>query len=305
MPEMTVWPVSSSVRTRKVGSSSESEKSALPSLSWSALVFGSTATWMTGSGKIERLEHDRLVRVTERVTGGRALQTDDGDDVAGVDDVVVLAVVGVHLQDAADPLALVLRRVEERRALLEGAGVDADVGQLADEGVGLDLEGERRERLVVVRLADRARSSPRSRVAGRRRDVERARQVVDDGVEQRLDALVLERRAAEHRHDVVGDRAVAKRASEGRPAVISSSPTYFSRMSSSKCESTSIELVVRLFGGLRAGRPGSRSTSQLVAVVLVVPDRAPSSRRGRRRRRSPTRRRSAAARRPARRRGGP
>ena len=50
MPEMTVWPVSSSVRTRNVGSSSDSDLSALPSLSWSLLVFGSMATWITGSG---------------------------------------------------------------------------------------------------------------------------------------------------------------------------------------------------------------------------------------------------------------
>ena len=115
MPEMTVWPVSSSVRTRNVGSSSERANSALPSLSWSALVFGSTATWMTGSGNVERLEHDRVRRVAERVAGGRRLEADDGDDVAGIDDVLVLAVVGVHLQDAADALAwslVELRTVE-------------------------------------------------------------------------------------------------------------------------------------------------------------------------------------------------
>ncbi len=52
MPEITVWPVSSSVRTRKVGSSSDSAKSARPSLSWSDFVFGSTATWTTGSGNV-------------------------------------------------------------------------------------------------------------------------------------------------------------------------------------------------------------------------------------------------------------
>ena len=50
MPEMTVWPVSSSVRTWKVGSSSDRAKRALHILSWSTLVLGSTATWMTGSG---------------------------------------------------------------------------------------------------------------------------------------------------------------------------------------------------------------------------------------------------------------
>ena len=52
MPAMIVWPVSSSRWTWKVGSSSASRWIAVPSFSWSALVFGSTATWMTGSGKV-------------------------------------------------------------------------------------------------------------------------------------------------------------------------------------------------------------------------------------------------------------
>ena len=50
MPEIRVWAVSSSVRTRKVGSSSESRWSPVDSLSWSAFVFGSIATEITGSG---------------------------------------------------------------------------------------------------------------------------------------------------------------------------------------------------------------------------------------------------------------
>ncbi len=52
MPSMTVWPVSSFVRTRKVGSSSASRPSAAPILSWSARVFGSIETEMTGSGNV-------------------------------------------------------------------------------------------------------------------------------------------------------------------------------------------------------------------------------------------------------------
>ena len=46
------------------------------------------------------------------------------------------------------------------------------------------------------------------------RQVEGRRQVVDDRVEQGLHALVLERRAGEHRHDVVVDRGVAERLAE-------------------------------------------------------------------------------------------
>ncbi len=50
MPAMIVWAVSGSVCTRKVGSSCASFCSAPPSFSWSAFVFGSMATAITGSG---------------------------------------------------------------------------------------------------------------------------------------------------------------------------------------------------------------------------------------------------------------
>ena len=51
MPEMTVWPVSGSDFTRKVGSSAISLARPWPSFSWSALVLGSMASEMTGCGK--------------------------------------------------------------------------------------------------------------------------------------------------------------------------------------------------------------------------------------------------------------
>ena len=50
MPAISVWPVSESVCTRKVGSSWRSLASPWLSFSWSALVFGSIARRMTGSG---------------------------------------------------------------------------------------------------------------------------------------------------------------------------------------------------------------------------------------------------------------
>ena len=52
MPAMIVWPVSSSALTVNVGSSSESRWIAVPSFSWSPLVFGSMATSITGAGKV-------------------------------------------------------------------------------------------------------------------------------------------------------------------------------------------------------------------------------------------------------------
>ena len=54
MPEMMVWPDSSSVCTRNDGSSCARRFSAMPIFSWSALVFGSTAWEITGSGNSMR-----------------------------------------------------------------------------------------------------------------------------------------------------------------------------------------------------------------------------------------------------------
>ena len=52
IPLKIVWPVSSSVRTRKVGSSSTNLAIAIPILSTSACVLGSIAIDITGSGKV-------------------------------------------------------------------------------------------------------------------------------------------------------------------------------------------------------------------------------------------------------------
>jgi len=93
------------------------------------------------------------------------------------------------------------------------ARVDAEVRQLADVRVGHDLEDERRERLVdrgaARELVLRARVDP---VHGR--DVERARQVLDDPVEQGLHALVLEGRAEQDGRDRGVERRLAERAPE-------------------------------------------------------------------------------------------
>ncbi len=104
-------------------------------------------------GEVERLQHDGRVAVAERVPGGGLLEADQGHDVAGEGGVPVLAMVGVHLQDAPDPFLAVLGRVEHLAAGLELAAVDPGVRELAEVRIGHDLEGQRREGLPVVRLA--------------------------------------------------------------------------------------------------------------------------------------------------------
>ena len=56
-------------------------------------------------GELHPFEHHRMRRVGQRVAGRRVLEAGERQDVAGARLLDVLAVVGVHQQHAADPLA--------------------------------------------------------------------------------------------------------------------------------------------------------------------------------------------------------
>ena len=162
-------------------------------------------------GELDLLELDRRVGGAEGVAGGGLLEADAGDDVARVALLDLLAVVGVHHQQPPDALGAPGRGVEHAAARGELAGVDAEVGQLADVGVGHHLEGEGGEGGVVVGGAlGLGRAAVVALLRGHEaldgRDLERRGEQLDDRVEKRLHALVLERGAAEHgRHlDVEG-----------------------------------------------------------------------------------------------------
>ena len=210
---MSVCPVSSSVSTRKVGSSSASRWRPVAELVLIGLRLRLDSDRDHRIREGHRLEHDRCVVGGQRVAGRRRLEADAGRDLAGHDLLPLLAVVRVHLEDAADALGAARDRVEHAVAGLERAGVDAEVRQLADVRIGHDLEGQSRERRL--RVGGPLLVAARLRVgAVHRRHVERARQVVDDGVEQQLDALVLEGGAEQYRRDLVGERARADGAAD-------------------------------------------------------------------------------------------
>ena len=156
-----------------------------------------------------RLEDDRLVRVAQRVTRGGVLEADHGVDVARHDLLDRVLLVGVHLEELADPLLLALGGVEDLRAGLEAAGVHADEGQRAEERVRGDLEGQRGERGLLRGLALQLLLLVAHGVALDGAGVERVREVGHDGVEHGLHAAVLERGAAEHRVGLGVHRQVA------------------------------------------------------------------------------------------------
>ena len=114
-------------------------------------------------GELHPLEDDRVVPVAQRVSGGGVLEAEAGDDVTRHGGLEVLAVVGVHQEDAAESLALLLGGVVDLVALVDLTRVDPEVGELA-ERVGDDLERQRGEALVGGRPGDlgrrRACSSP-------------------------------------------------------------------------------------------------------------------------------------------------
>ncbi len=85
---------------------------AVPSFSWSDLVFGSMATEITGSGKVIDSRTTGFDAIAQGVAGGGVLQTHDRDDVARTGRVDLLTLVGVHSVDLADALFAVLGAVE-------------------------------------------------------------------------------------------------------------------------------------------------------------------------------------------------
>jgi hypothetical protein len=100
-------------------------------------------------GELHRLEDDRLVLVGQGVAGAGVLEADGRGNVAGEHFLDLVPLVGVHLQQPADPLPLVLGAVVDVAPALERAGVHPEEGEPADIRVGRHLERERREGLAV------------------------------------------------------------------------------------------------------------------------------------------------------------
>ena len=196
MPEMMVWPDSSSVShaERRILLRQLAERRG-----HLFLVRHRTGLHRHRDHRLRKLhafEHDGVVPVAECVARGCVLEADGGGDVAGPHLLDLVAAVGVHLHHPADPFAPGPHRVEHLIAGSQHPRIDPEEGERADERVGGDLEGERGEGLVVVGLAGGGGFAVVQHpldglhLGGRRH-------VVDDGVQHRLHALVLEGAAAQ------------------------------------------------------------------------------------------------------------
>ena len=104
-----------------------------------------------GLGELHGLQNDGMILITQSITSGGVLQTNNSSDITCVAAVDILAVVGVHLQDAAHTLLVVLHGIVDSSTSLNLTGVDTEVCQLTNERVGSDLESQSCEGSVVGR----------------------------------------------------------------------------------------------------------------------------------------------------------
>jgi hypothetical protein len=95
--------------------------SAIPIFSWSALVFGSTATWITGSGNSMRSSVMTFVGSHSVSPVVASLRPTAAAMSPARTSLISSTLVGVHLQDATDALLAALDRVVDRVARIDHA----------------------------------------------------------------------------------------------------------------------------------------------------------------------------------------
>ncbi|OPZ36611.1 MAG: hypothetical protein BWY98_00380 [Tenericutes bacterium ADurb.BinA155] len=109
--------------------------------------------------------------------------------------------VGVHENETSDSLGRAARTVFNVASGLQDTLIDPDIGEPAHEGIGRDFEGQANEGLVIGRFANIGLFIEHAFFA---RNIDRGRQIVDDSVEQGLNALVLVSGSAEDREERSG-----------------------------------------------------------------------------------------------------
>ena len=115
----------------------------------------------------------------------------------------------MHLEDAADALALGGVGVVHGHAGFKEAGINTEEGQVTDEGVGEQLEHKTGEGFLVVAAAFDDFVFLAGHVAGHGRDVHGRRQVFHNCVKQGLHAHVAEGRTTHDGHDGTGNGGLA------------------------------------------------------------------------------------------------
>src|SRR5438270_13323857 len=143
-----------------------------------------------------------MILVAEGVAGGDVLDSDNGRNVARIAGLDVFAFVRLNLNQTRYALAFVRARIIDGVAFTEGARINSKENELAHKWIAPKLERERAKVAVVVRW--RLHRLVRIGIhAFGRRNIQRAWEVIDHGVDQVLHAFILERRTRNDGHKLV------------------------------------------------------------------------------------------------------
>ena len=149
-----------------------------------------------------------MLLVAEGITGTDILKAYACAYIAGSDEVHGVLVVGVHLEDTRDTLFLARTGVVNIRTCHQLTAIHAEIAETTYIRVGSNLECQRAERLIIIRLAGECLV-----VAGvgtiDNLGIQRARQVCADSVKHGLHTFVLERRTADNGEDMHADSSLA------------------------------------------------------------------------------------------------
>ena len=154
-------------------------------------------------------QNDRSIFIAERIACGDILEAYRSSDVAGVGNVDFLAVICVHLENAAYTFLLAFGGIQNVSTLVHFAGIYAEICELAHKGVSHDLECKSGKRSLVVRRAFQFFFRLRVR-AFDSRYIQRGREVIQNSVKQHLNALVLVCGAAKYREYLAGNGLLAE-----------------------------------------------------------------------------------------------
>ncbi|OPZ92057.1 MAG: hypothetical protein BWY73_00939 [candidate division TA06 bacterium ADurb.Bin417] len=155
------------------------------------------------------LQHDRVLLAAEGIAGTGILQAHQGHDLAGLGIFQVRTPVALHAQDPVDALPFFAQAVVGDGPGPQRAGVNPQVGYPPHIGVGGNLEDQAGE--ILFRGGNPLLFAVPVRVQTLdRRQVQRRRQVMADGVQQELHSAVAEGGTAEHRQDPAGKRLLAE-----------------------------------------------------------------------------------------------
>ena len=220
-----------------------------------------------GIGEVHGLQNDGMILITQSITGGGVLQAHSSGNVACIAGFQVGAVVSVHLHDTAHTLVGVFAAVVHGGTCIDLTGVNTEEGQLTHERVSSDLKCQCCEGAVVVCMTLflfiglRIGTLDSGHIQGRRH-------IVNDCIQQLLNALVAVRRTAGHRNDRVVDGSLAQCLLDLFLGQLTFGEVLFHQSLVGLCDSLH-QLAAVLFGlSLHIG--GNVFHADIVAHIVVV-----------------------------------